>query len=87
MNALYQQFFSCKLKNNQDPEEWITELNILKGKLEDADVDLAPTEKTFLLHILNNLGKKYENIVENAERDVREYTKKGKIYPLQDLIG
>jgi hypothetical protein len=46
------------LKKGQDPEIWITELEVLCVKLENMGSCI--TEDQFMIHILNNLTSDYD---------------------------
>jgi len=56
---LKMEFNKCVLKNaSQDPDEWITNLESIKSRLEDMSSIIS--DEDFLIHILNNLPKEYE---------------------------
>jgi putative NIF3 family GTP cyclohydrolase 1 type 2 len=54
---LTREFHSKSLGRNQDPDIFITELEELKIKMIELDHDI--TEKSMILHILNNLNENY----------------------------
>ena len=58
MVLLKKEFNKCALKKNQDPDEWITELERIRTRLR--------------FHILNNLTPEYDNVVENIENRLGE---------------
>ena len=49
-------------KNTKDPEEWITELEELRDRLEDMGSIMS--DEDLMIHILNNLPSEYELQVE-----------------------
>ncbi len=60
-------FNQSKLEDaRKDPEEWVTELEILRQKLKVMKSEI--TDEDMMIHILNNLPKEYENLVEVAEQ-------------------
>jgi hypothetical protein len=67
--SLRKEFNLCALKNvNQDPEEWINELEILRRKLEALNHQM--TDLDMIIHILNNLPSEYESVIESLETDL-----------------
>jgi hypothetical protein len=63
---LKSQFNRNKLKSvDQDPEEWITELELIRQRLKEMNSHMD--EDDFLMHILNNLTEEYESVVESSE--------------------
>ena len=63
---LWKKLSKSELDNvTRDPEDWITELELLRGDLRKLGVIIDDVEIT--THILSNLIEKYENIVENLE--------------------
>ena len=56
----------CKLDDvTRNPEEWITQLELLRGDLRKLDVKIDGSE--MMTHILSNLPEEYQNIVEILE--------------------
>ena len=51
----------------QDPDDWITELDILRTQLEEMGHMIS--DKDFMIHILNNLPTEYESKVESLKKD------------------
>ena len=49
----------------RDPEDWITEIKLLRGNLQILIVIIDNLE--VMTHILSNLPEKYENIIENID--------------------
>ena len=45
----------------QDPDNWITELDILQTQLEEIEHTIS--DKDFMIHILNNLPTEYKSKV------------------------
>ena len=56
------------MKKSEDPDVWISELEILRSRLNE----LGPVidDEFLILHILNNLPSDYDNVVENLEERV-----------------
>ena len=56
-------FTKCELEVvARNPEEWLTELELLRGYLQKCDVHLDDSKN--MTHILSNLPKEYQKIVE-----------------------
>ena len=55
-------------KKTKDPEVWISELEMLRSRLKEMGTDID--DEFLILHILNNLPIKYDNVVENLEERV-----------------
>ena len=53
----------------KDPYEWITELEYLRARL--TTVGKMKDDEDVMIHILNNLPTKYENMIEILERRER----------------
>ena len=63
MVQLSKKFMDLKLTNSKtDPEEWIVELEILRARLERTSYKI--TENHLLVHILQNVPKEYDTVVE-----------------------
>lgn len=56
------EFAQSKLKQGQEPEEWIAALEALQFRLHELGSTLS--DEDMLIHILNNLTKEYDTIVE-----------------------
>jgi hypothetical protein len=56
---LHKQFYSTKLKKKLDPDIFITYLEDLRNCMEEMNL-VMPNEQ-FMLHVLNNITKGYEN--------------------------
>ena len=65
---LKREFVSSKMQQNQDPDEWITQLEILRAKIEKTGGNLS--DEDLLIHVLNNLTTDYESMVELYERQL-----------------
>ena len=52
---------------SKDPDEWITDLEDLREKLENMTPSHTMTDNDLIIHILNNLPKEYEIDVTNME--------------------
>ena len=60
------QFQNSRLDDpDQDPDEWISNLEATRARLRDMNADI--TEKDLLIHVLNNLPKEYEIQVSKLE--------------------
>ena len=55
-------------KKSKDPEVWISELEILRSRLNEMGTTIE--DEFLILHILNNLPSEYDNVVENLEERV-----------------
>ena len=55
-----------------DPGDWISLLEGYRTDIETIDVTLAISEKDFILHILNNLQKGYDSILDSLENPLDE---------------
>ena len=68
---LKQEFANSKLKCvNQDPDEWITKLEVLQADL--ARMKLPIMDKDLFIHILNNLPKEYDMEVKLLENKLSD---------------
>ena len=60
------QFTSSRLKNDfQDPNPWITELEVTRMRMNKMGSDL--NEEYLMMHIMNNLLSAYGGLMENLE--------------------
>jgi hypothetical protein len=66
---LTKDFHSKVLLRNQDPYMFITELEALKVKM--ADLEHMVTDKSLILHVLNNLDENYEMEIKMLEHRCR----------------
>ena len=55
-----------------DPGDCISLLRGYQTDIETIDVTLTISEKDFMLHILNNLSKQYDSILESLENQLDE---------------
>jgi hypothetical protein len=53
---------------NEDPEDWIQKLLMMNRRLEGMGYGM--TEMEVVVHVLNNLPKDYESVVEGIEGDL-----------------
>jgi hypothetical protein len=68
---LKKQFYSTKLSDaGRDPDEWITELELLRQRLKSLKVHVD--DEDLVIHILNNLPKEYDSLVESIEEDLNK---------------
>ncbi len=60
------QFTCSRLKKElQDPNPWITELELMRMRLEKMGSDLD--DEYLIMHIMNNLPSAYDGLMENLE--------------------
>ena len=60
------QFSSSRLKkNNQDPDSWISELELMRIRLKKMGTPID--DEYLMMHILNNLPSAYDSLIENLE--------------------
>ena len=70
---LYQ---NSKLERTEiDPRDWISLLEGYQTGIETIDMTLAISKKDFMLHILNNLPKEYDSILDGFENQFGETAK------------
>jgi hypothetical protein len=55
-------------RTDKDPEEWITQLLLLRQRLKGIGHQM--TDLDMFIHILNNLSREYESVVERLETDI-----------------
>lgn len=65
---LHKLFYGTRQKRNQDPDLYISYLEDLRFGM--AEMHSQMSDDQFLLHVLNNLNKEYENQVNLIERRV-----------------
>ncbi len=61
-------FASSRLRRDQDPDEWLLELELLRICL--ADMGSPITEEDFITHAINNLTQDYSELVTSLESDL-----------------
>ena len=60
------QFTSSKLKKNtQDPDPWISELELMRIRLKKMGSNI--NDEYLMMHIMNNLPSAYDGLIENLE--------------------
>jgi gag-polypeptide of LTR copia-type len=70
-DMLKKQFYLNKLSDaGRDPDEWITELEILRQRLKSLKVNVD--DEDLVIHILNNLPKEYDSLVESIEENLNK---------------
>ena len=77
-------FKKCPVKKNQDPYEWITELEIIRTWLRLLRREIDDTN--LIIHILNNLTPEYDNVVENIENRLCEDYNKIKLEEVRQRL-
>jgi gag-polypeptide of LTR copia-type len=75
---LTKEFHSKALKHGSDPDVYITELEALQVRMMELDHEV--TDKTLILHILNNIGKDYEIEIKLLEMRMQQLKNEGKRY-------
>ena len=70
VQSLMSQYHGSTMKPNQDPAEYIYELENLRAKIIDVDSKRAIDDESFILRLLNMLPPAYTSIVEDVERDL-----------------
>ena len=66
---LMAEFANSSLSNwKRDPDMWINELEILRSRIRACGHTID--DEALIIHILNNLPEKYDNLVENLESKV-----------------
>jgi hypothetical protein len=66
---LKKEFNLCALRRtDKDPDKWITQLLLLRQRLKGMGHQM--TDLDVVIHILNNLPKEYESVVESLETDI-----------------
>lgn len=68
---LERQFRTSKLKKGADPDDWITSLEELRGRLQEMGSEIK--EDQFLIHVLNNLSKEYQLQVLLMEKRINAF--------------
>jgi hypothetical protein len=63
-------FYQAKLKKQVGPYIFITYLEGLCATM--GDMESFITDKQFIMHVMNNLNKDYENTVENLEKLIND---------------
>ena len=71
---LKKEFHDSRLEDAAtDPDEWIADLERIRQRLKALKSEI--NEDDFIIHILNNLPIKYENLVEAMEVELKDITK------------
>ncbi len=63
-------FYQAKLKKQVDPDIFITYLEGLRATM--GDMESFITDKQFIMHVMNNLNRDYDNTVENLEKQIND---------------
>jgi hypothetical protein len=66
--TIKREFSLCCMKRNEDPEDWTQQLLMMNRRLEGMGYGM--TEMEVVIHVLNNLPKEYESVVEGIESDL-----------------
>ena len=66
LNKINRLFYQAKLKKQVDPDVFVTYLEGLRTTM--GDMNNFITDKQFIMHVMNNLNKDYDNTVENLEK-------------------
>ena len=76
MVALKQELHNMTLTDwTEDPDGWIDKLT--RKQIELHNMSYTVTDNDLIIHILNNLPKEYENLVENEMKDMTTITLNG----------
>ena len=69
--TLSEQYNSSKLRNTSvDPESWIVYLEVLQTRLNELKYTV--TDNHLMIHVLHNIPKEYDTLVEAMERDLND---------------
>ncbi len=69
---LKREYASCKLGKGQDPDMWLIELEYIKRRLLKMGSKIE--EEDFIAHIVSNLGKEYDQLVNVLEGEMEGLT-------------
>jgi len=89
---LKKKFINSSLKSaKDDPDVWISELEDLRNQLAEAQRNVqgatTMTDHDFMEHILNNLPKEYESVVNNLENKLDDRTNPLTIQNIQEALN
>ena len=59
---------SCLQDSTKDPDKWVLHLERLRQRLKDLNSPIL--EQDMIIHIINNLPKEYETLVETLEMGI-----------------
>ena len=62
------EFNNSKLQSDKDPDEWISGLEKLRKLVKSTGSEIS--DKDFIIHVLNNLPKTYESMIDNFEKEL-----------------
>ena len=66
---LMRMFSASRLKSSKkDPDVWISDLESIRARLKKMDYQVE--DKYMIIHVLNNLPKEYDNLVDNLEERI-----------------
>jgi hypothetical protein len=66
--TIKREFSQCILKRERNPEDWINQLLLMNRRMEGMGYKMSEME--IIVHILNNLPREYESVVEQIEGDL-----------------
>jgi gag-polypeptide of LTR copia-type len=69
LTQLKKEFTSCKLQKGESPDDWIEKLESIRNTIEQILGKPHIDDTNMMLHILNNLPKDYETIVDQVLRN------------------
>ena len=72
--ALKSQFTKRSLEKEEDPDEWITDLEALNRKIKNIDANRAYSNDDLLIHIAANVTEEYDNVVQQLEKRIGSST-------------
>jgi Reverse transcriptase (RNA-dependent DNA polymerase)/gag-polypeptide of LTR copia-type len=68
--SLLNDYHALELKGDQDPAIFVSKMQTLRSKIEEADKKLKIDDRAFLLRILNKLPEAYETTVDLIELEI-----------------
>jgi hypothetical protein len=71
LSKMHKQFYSAKLKKKQDPDEFITNLEDTRSRMEAMKSTMSDDQ--FMMHIMNNLTSDYSMDISKLEKKNRSY--------------
>jgi hypothetical protein len=81
---LHKQFYSAKLKKKVNPNIFITYLKHIRTRMEEMESKMSDDQ--FMLHILKNLSRDYENQINKVEDRLGHSTETLDIEELRDEL-
>ena len=63
---------SSLVSSDEDPDEWITELENLRVQMDAVNISGKMSDVDFIIHVLANLLEEYESTVEHLEEKLED---------------